>query len=60
MWHRQSVENLDHSSQKPKTYSNCCSSELVTILSISVEMDYFETAIQAEILLLINPLAEVL
>lgn len=60
MWHRQTVENLDHSSQKAKTYSNCCSSELVTILSISVEMDYFETAVQAEILLHINPLAEVL
>lgn len=29
------------------------------ILSISVEMDYFQTAMQVEILLDINPLAEV-
>lgn len=28
-------------------------------LSISVVMDYFQTAVQAEILLHINPLAEV-
>lgn len=49
-----------HSSQK--LFKTCnCSSELVTImiLSISVEMDYFQTAMQAEILLHINPLAEV-
>lgn len=40
---------------------NCCSSELVTImiLSISVEMGYLETAVQVEILLDMNPLAEV-
>lgn len=29
------------------------------ILSISAEMDYFETAVQAEILPHINPLAEI-